>query len=279
MTDARFELDRYLDRIGLAAAPRADLAGLVAVHSAQLRAVPFENLDILLCGGVDIDPSAVFDKLVSRRRGGYCFECNGLLCDALRAIGFDAELRLGRVVLDRADGPVPGRTHAIVEVRIAGDAYIADAGFGGPTPRGPVPLREGGTRDDDAGQGAWRLRRAPAFGWRMSRIEPGRPPRDLYVFDQTTVHPADVAVGNHWTSTHPSCHFTQRLMAVRHTADGRIALSGRRFIEHAGDETREDALDGPDALRIAITGRLDIPIDLTADEAQRLWAMDAPGGA
>jgi N-hydroxyarylamine O-acetyltransferase len=219
--DPVFDLDRYLERIGLSSAPSPDLDGLEAVQAAQLRAVPFENLDVLLTGQIDVEPDAIFDKLVRRGRGGYCFECNLLLREALLALGFEARTLLARVVIDRVDGPVPARTHAIVEVQIGDRHYAADCGFGAQTPRGVLQLPDGTTRDGDA---AWRLQDDPQFGVRLLKEDPDRPPHDLYVFDFIEVHPADIAVGNHWTSTHPSSHFTQKIVAVRQNDGGRVAI-------------------------------------------------------
>lgn len=265
-----FDLDRYLERIGLGAAPAVDPGGLVAVQAAQLRAIPFENLDILLGRGIDVAPAAVFDKLVARRRGGYCFECNVLLRDALAALGFDARLRLGRVVIDRGDDPVPARTHALVEVRFDEDVYVADCGFGAQTPRAPLPLEDGGAGGDEpASRGGWMLRADPQFEWRLLRTEPDAPPRDLYVFDRTRVYASDLALGNHWTSTHPATHFTQRPLVVRHTDVGRLVLNKACFSEHIRGAVTEHAVESPTAFADAIRRRLDLPLD--PGDAERLW--------
>ncbi len=278
MNRSPYPLDRYLDRLGLDAAPQADADGLALVQAAQLRAVPFENFDVLLGRGVNVAPAAVFEKLVTRRRGGYCFECNTLLRDGLAAMGFEARTLLARVVVDRVDGPVPARTHAIVEVRWRGDVYVCDAGFGAQTPRAPLRLEDGAAGGDEpASPGGWRLRADPQFGWRLSRTEPDAPPRDLYLFDRSRVYEADIALGNHWTSTHPSTHFTQRPVAVRHTLDGRRVLNGRRLIEHAGDASNERAIESADALLETIRNALDIPLDVDAHGVTRMWeaALDA----
>ncbi|MHC5025715.1 MAG: arylamine N-acetyltransferase family protein [Planctomycetota bacterium] len=273
MPTPTFHLDRYLDRIGLPVSPRTDLDGLGAVQAAQLRAVPFENLDVIMGGGIEVEPDAVFRKLVTNERGGYCFECNGLLCNALLALGFDARLLLGRVVGDRVDGTVPARTHAIVEVQLDGAPYIADCGFGARTMRAPIRLEDGATCADDVGRGGCRVQRDDAFGWRLARTAPGEPDRDLFVFDQLIVYPADIAIGNHWTSTHPSCHFTQRPLVVRHTDAGRRVLNGRRFTVHEGGEPAEQALDSAAEWLAAIRDRFGIALEPSAAQLEALWGM------
>ncbi|WP_438452424.1 arylamine N-acetyltransferase, partial [Listeria monocytogenes] len=74
-----FDLTAYLARIDLPETPVADVDGLAALQRAHRLAIPFENLDVKLGRGVAIDSASVFDKLVTRRRGGYCFEQNRLL--------------------------------------------------------------------------------------------------------------------------------------------------------------------------------------------------------
>lgn len=126
---APIDLDAYLARLGLGLPPLADIDGLTTLQRAHRLAIPFENLDIRLGRGISLDPGHVFEKLVHKRRGGYCFEQNQLFLRALQAIGFDARPLLARVWLV-AEG-VPPRTHTLNLVRINGEDWIADAGFGG----------------------------------------------------------------------------------------------------------------------------------------------------
>ena len=89
-----FDAQAYLRRIGLKSTPHADFAGLQALFHAQLRAIPFENFDVLLGRPISLHPEAIFAKLVHRRRGGYCFEQNLLMAAVLEALGFGVT-RLG----------------------------------------------------------------------------------------------------------------------------------------------------------------------------------------
>ena len=90
------DLPAYLARIALPAPPAPDAEGLAAVQRAHRLVIPFENLDIPLGRGISLDPDAVFDKLVTRGRGGYCFEQNQLFLRALHAMGFTARPLLAR---------------------------------------------------------------------------------------------------------------------------------------------------------------------------------------
>ena len=117
-------LDAYLKRIGVVDAGPPDVPLLRQLHAAHLAAIPFENLDILLGRGISLDLEHVFDKLVARRRGGYCFEQNTLFMTMLRELGFavtpmEARVRSGSTVL-RA------RTHMVLAVEAGERQWLAD---------------------------------------------------------------------------------------------------------------------------------------------------------
>ena len=208
-----FDLAAYLDRIRLPVAPEPDAAGLIALQRAHRLAIPFENLDVTLGRGIRIDGDGVFAKLVTRRRGGYCFEHNRLLGDALAALGFEARPLLARVWLGLDEAPP--LTHAISLVRIDGQDWIADAGFSGRYCP-PMPLADGAAATAPDGA-AFRLGRDPLHGWMLER-RGDRAPGDRdgpdwerqYSFTLAPVFlfPADLSLGNHWTSTAPGTRFT-----------------------------------------------------------------------
>ena len=94
----RADVDAYLARIGAARPERPSTEALQVLHAAHLRSVPFENLSIHLGEPVILDESALLDKIVGRRRGGFCYELNGLFAALLTALGFDVTLLAGRVL-------------------------------------------------------------------------------------------------------------------------------------------------------------------------------------
>jgi N-hydroxyarylamine O-acetyltransferase len=254
-----FDANAYLDRIGLGAPPAPGLDGLEALHRAQPLAIPFENFDILLGRGIALDDDRVFDKLVRHPRGGYCFELNGLFLRALRHFGFEARALLGRV---HVTGNVTGRSHQISLVRIAGEDWIADVGFGGGTSTAPMrlvldePQQVGGTvrryvADDTYGTV---LQIEGADGW-----------SNLYSFDLCPVVQADREMGNHFTSTHPGSFFTWARVAARPTPAGRVSLIDYTLRQVAdGRETVTRLEDGAPylaALREHFGIGLDAPCD------------------
>jgi N-hydroxyarylamine O-acetyltransferase len=179
------QVDAYLGRVGLPGAPATDVEGLHRLHTAQFFTIPFENFDVLEGRGVDLEPDAVFDKLVASRRGGYCFELNGLMLRVLCALGFDARALLARVHLT---DPPSGRTHQLNLVRFGSEPWVIDVGFGGGGPRAPLPLREGTT---DCGAASFELSRCEPWGWMLRTLESGEW-RSSYSFDMGHVTGADI---------------------------------------------------------------------------------------
>jgi N-hydroxyarylamine O-acetyltransferase len=221
MTATAFRPDAWLRRVRLQAAPRPNEDGLEALHRAQAYAIPFENFDILLGRGISLAPGMLVDKLVRHRRGGYCFELNSLLLMALEAFGFKARPLLARV--HTPDG-LTGRGHMLLEVTIKRRRWLADVGFGGPGLRAPIPLQVGRRARQD-GQ-SFRLVEGKPLGITLQRRDDDHW-QDLYSFDLGHVVAADIAYGNHFTSTHPSSFFTFTRVAALPLPEGRITLQNR----------------------------------------------------
>lgn len=225
------QLGAYLNRVGLEGAPARDAGGLAELHGAQFPAIPFENLDILSGRGIDLSPDVVFEKLVTARRGGYCFELNGLMLLVLRTLGFDARPILARVHLT---DPPSGRTHQLNLVTLDDHLWIMDVGFGAGGPRAPLPLRAGVT---DCGVAGFELSRREPWGWMLRTHEAGGW-RESYSFDLDHVTTEDIEVANHYTSTSPNTHFTQLAVVSLPTAEGRISLRDLELTDVMRSEER-----------------------------------------
>jgi N-hydroxyarylamine O-acetyltransferase len=255
------ELDAYLARIGVSAAPPSR-AALDALHEAHVRSFTFDNIDVLLDQHPGVQLDAVQEKFVGRGRGGYCFEHMVLFSAALERLGYDVERRLGRV----GDPTAAPRTHCVVVVTVDGDRMLADPGFGMSLLR-PLPLTDGA--QDDFGGWRYRLRSVPVGsgrGWALERW------RDehwelMHTHDELPVQPVDLAVGHHFTSTFPTIHFRQMLMLTRHLDDRHVALTHETVtVRRPGAATEHRALrDGE------LADWLDeLTVPLTADERAAL---------
>lgn len=126
--------------IKLSAVGGPTVEALRTLHLAHNCAIPFENLDVLLPREIQLDETALEEKLLYARRGGYCFELNGLFERALRDIGFNVRSLLGRVILSHP-ASLPPRTHRLLLVDVEDEQWIADVGFGGQTLTAPLRLQ------------------------------------------------------------------------------------------------------------------------------------------
>ncbi|WP_245688426.1 arylamine N-acetyltransferase family protein [Vibrio sonorensis] len=217
------DLSQYYTRIGLKQKPTISTDFLFASHRAQHRSIPFENFDVIQKGSVELCPTSVFNKLVNLRRGGYCFEVNGLLLNVLNALGFTARPQLARVHLST---PPSGRSHQVTQVSMGKQQWIVDAGFGSQTPRAPLPLEYNKALSTDIQ--TYRFVEVDNFGT-MLQIKQEESWIDLYSLDFSHVCEGDIQYGNHFTSTHPDSAFTQSHVAALPIEDGIITLLNGTF--------------------------------------------------
>ncbi|WP_375395178.1 arylamine N-acetyltransferase [uncultured Sphingomonas sp.] len=261
------------------ARPTLDSFGLQRLQQAHRMAIPFESLDVRLGRPIAIDSASVFAKLVTARRGGYCFEQNRLFLDALAALGFDARPLLARVWLGRDD--VPPQTHIFTLVTIDGTDWIADAGFGGSY--APVmPLLDGA--EADAPDGArFRLARDEGDGWMLWRDgnpattdgrETGAGYRRQYSFTLAPVFDADLMLANHWTSTAADSRFRQHAIVSIVLPHGFASLTDRAYRRVAGGDVSEGEIVDPRVYRMRL-GLL-FGIALTAEEVGALGVFEPP---
>lgn len=234
------DVDRYLARLGYAGRRDPSLETLRALHRAHLLAVPFENLSIHAGEAIELDEAWLFDKIVGRGRGGFCYELNGLFAALLRALGFSVERLAARVYGgDGAEG-IPF-DHMTLRVRVDGDRdWLADVGFGDCF-IGPIPLEPGPTWVDE--RRSYRLRAAGDELVLDEQRDGAWKPQ--YIFGLTPYALRDFEPGCHYHQTSPASHFTQRRVCSRLTDTGRITVSdGKLTVTHAdGSKTETPVAD------------------------------------
>jgi N-hydroxyarylamine O-acetyltransferase len=260
MDNKAFDLDAYLKRLNYSGAVQSTEDGLEALHRAQVYTIPFENFDIQLERGITLEPAALCDKLVYHKRGGYCFELNGLFLMALQAIGFEARALLARVHL--GEPPSGQGVHHLLLVTLQGKQWIADVGFGGLGFRAPIPFELNRPTSHDGL--TFRLVEVEPFGIMLQTLKKGQW-INLYSFDLKHVFPSDIAVGNHFTATHPSSLFTFARVVALLTPTGRVSLLNRTLrIVTSGVEQVQELGEGQvylDALKIHFGIELDAPYE------------------
>ncbi|MEU6995070.1 arylamine N-acetyltransferase [Streptomyces sp. NPDC046465] len=199
------DLDAYLARLGHTGGTKPDLDTLRTLHKEHVAAIPFENLEMMLGRPVPLDLPALQEKMLHKRRGGYCYEQNLLFAAALERLGF-AVTGLGARV--RAGASVTRAvTHMLLKVEVDGEAFHCDAGFGADGLLEPIPLRAGAEMQ----QGEWRFRiEQEDDGVLVLRTEGSDGWFDLYAYTLERRLPVDYVVMNHYTSTHPRSSFIRR---------------------------------------------------------------------
>jgi N-hydroxyarylamine O-acetyltransferase len=249
MDDSRVE--RYLDRIGATRPARADAGALAELQLRHLRSVPFENLSIHMGEPILLEEAALVDKLVERRRGGFCYELNGAFAALLAALGYRVTLLAARV--HSPDGPGPPFDHLALRVDTdASGAWLVDVGFGSFSHH---PLRLDSRADQPDPGGSFRITptadgdlEVTADGRPQYRLEPR--PRRLGDFEPTCW----------WHQTSPASHFTRSLVCSLLTGTGRITLSDRTLVETIGSQRHERILS--DDAEVLDTYRTRFGIDL-----------------
>jgi len=238
--EIRLDVKAYLERINYrgSLAPTAEtLRGLQVAH---LLAVPFENLSIHAREPIILDDEALFAKIVGRRRGGFCYEANGLFAALLRALGFDVAM-LSAGVARPGGGFGPDFDHMALMVRLE-ERWLADVGFGDSF-REPLRLDERG--EQTQGGRAYRILPDGSHLVLMQRDGDGGEWAAQYRFTLRPREYVDYAEMCRHHQTSPESHFTKARVCSRATEEGRITLSEMRFITTSqGGGRRERTLEG-----------------------------------
>ncbi|OMC36984.1 arylamine N-acetyltransferase [Mycobacterium sp. GA-1841] len=273
-----FDLAAYFDRIGHQGPASADLATLQDLVAAHGRSIPFENLDPLLGIQVaDLSADALVDKLITRHRGGYCYEHNGLLGYALDELGYGVDRLAGRVVwMKGPDAPLPALTHNVLAVTVPGEAgrFLVDVGFGGQTLSSPIRLQTGAVQQTR--HEPYRLLEPAAGEFELAAQVRGQW-QPLYRFTTMPQPRIDLEVGSWYASTHPGGVFVVGLTAALVTDEARINLRGRNLAIHRSGETERIRFDTAAQVLDALAERFGIDLaDLGGDvEARVAQVLDS----
>jgi N-hydroxyarylamine O-acetyltransferase len=233
------DLSAYFERIGFTGEARPDRQTLEALVAGHTGTIPFENLNPFLGLPVLLTPEALMRKLVRQRRGGYCYEQNGLFSQVLEAIGFDFTPLAARVQWNQLTDGVTPRTHKLLLVHLPEGELLADVGFGGAVCTGVLDL----VADIPQSTPHERFRLVQADGHWQQQIEIQGEWRPTYRFDLTPQHDVDDELGNWWTSANPTSHFTFTLIAARSPVGRRHALRNFDYSVHVlGGESEKRRL-------------------------------------
>lgn len=266
MSGFNVDLDAYFSRIGYDGPRAPTLDVLKRIILSHQRAIAFENLDSFSGSPVVIDPAAIEKKIVHDGRGGYCHEQNQYLRLVLRAVGFDARLRMARVRWMQPPDAMPQRGHMTLNVAVDGKWYLADVAFGAMTPTAPLCLE---TTDEQATpHQTYRL--IPIGDSLHLEVRIGDHWRPVYSFDSVDYYPVDFQAANWLVSTYLDSEFVRNLVVARPTADRRQILNNTLLsIRHPDGRVDKQTLANVKELRSALTDMFGItlPASMNVDAA------------
>ena len=229
------DIKAYLERIDYKGPLEPDAETLRRLQLAHLMAVPFENLSIHARQQIILDDEPLFAKIIKGRRGGFCYELNGLFAALLRAMGFDVVMLSAGVATDEG-GFGPDFDHMALMVNLE-ERWLADVGFGDSFLE-PLRLDERGEQPQGGGR-SYQIIPDDSHLILMQR-EAEEPWQPLYRFTLQPHRYSDYADMCLYHQTSPQSHFTKGRVCSRATAYGRVTLSGMRFIRTSVGKGREE---------------------------------------
>jgi N-hydroxyarylamine O-acetyltransferase len=243
----------YLQRVGAARPAVTDAAALRVLHRAHQMAVPFENLSIHLPEPISLEEADLADKIVHRRRGGFCYELNGAFALLLEALGARVTRMAACVSGDGQLGPPFDHLALAVTLPDGSGPWLADVGFGSHSVY-PLLLDSRSEQGDPAG----RFLLADTEHGDVDVFKDGKPQYRIELRERSL---ADFVPTCWWQQTSPSSHFTRATICSRLTEDGRISVSGRTLIRTTGTARIEQDLASDDELLAAYRDHFGIILD------------------
>lgn len=228
---AKMDVESYLKRIGeKKEAP--SLAYLRRLHRTHLIHIPFENLDIHYGKKIILDYDKIFKKVIHGKRGGYCYEVNGLFFHLLYHLGFEAKIISARVRNEKTGDYGKDFDHMAIIVHLEGDDYLVDVGFG----KGiiyPKKIADGLTQMDYTDY--WRLSKDVDNNYFLQSSDDARVFTAKYTFSIDPKELIQFFEMNEYQQHDPNASFLQEKIITKLTETGRITLSDKKFVElHLG---------------------------------------------
>ena len=253
------DISAYLSRIGYAGETTPTLETLKRLHRTHLYAIPYENLDIHLGRTLSLDERQIFEKIVMRRRGGWCYEMNGLFAWALEALGFPVT-RMASAVGREGSGDAAERNHLILKVELD-RPYLVDVGFGNGLLE-PVPLEAGTFTQRFLSYG---LSHNGARWYFQNQIYGGAG----FDFTLEPRRMSDFSEKCHELQTSPESGFVRTTVCYRFTPEGYLSLRGAVLQTITESGVHEHIIESQDEYAATLGGQFDL--HLPANDMDTLW--------
>lgn len=224
-TQVSTQVRAYLDRIKYDGPLDGSAEALSKLQECHLHSVPYENLDILNRIPLSLEIPDLYDKIVVRHRGGYCFELNALFGWLLRELGYEVTDLMARFWRNEQNTP-PKRRHQVLKVNVDGTNYLCDVGVGGIVPRQAIQMDVG--LEQRQGNEIYKLDQDPYFGWMLCELKDDEW-LNIYSFTDEPQLAKDFTMATYWCENAPDSIFTQNAMLAIRTTEGRNTVAGEEF--------------------------------------------------
>lgn len=221
MQASNFSLTNYLQRIAFEGQASANLQSITQMMQQQLRCVPFENLEVQARQLISLVPEKIVEKIIHQRRGGYCYEINGLFSMALAALGVPFIWVAARPMFYPVRRP---KTHMAIVAEIEGRSWLIDLGFGSYGINAPLPL-DALNLETEQGFDRFMLSKTSDANYLLQSWVDGAW-ANQYSFDLQPQEWVDFEPANHLNATHPDAVFVKALLVIKHHEHGRHILFG-----------------------------------------------------
>ena len=261
MENQTFNIDAYLKRINYEGSTDVSFETLRGLHIAHTTNVPFENIDVFLKRPIKLDRETLFKKIVVNKRGGYCFEMNGLFSIVLKELGFKVTDLLARGTRDGIN--YMSRTHQVLMVEIKDQKYLVDVGYGNDGIMEPLLLEEGIEQEQVAY--TYRLVKDEKLGYILQK-KVGQEFQTMYAFTLEACCPDDYNMSNHYTATYPESFFRMVRLCTIPTTEGRITLFGNDLKVLANGEITQRTIENEDEFRQVVKDYFDLDLEEISKE-------------
>jgi N-hydroxyarylamine O-acetyltransferase len=254
------DIQQYLERIGYVTPEGAGISELRTLMECHVRSVPFEDLDIQAGMPIKLDINRFYDKVVNRKRGGYCYELNGLFAVLLRELGYRVDMLSARVANGKEYSPE--FDHMALLVECDAQAWLVDVGFGDFS---LCPLAIDSDKAQTDGRNNYAISRVLVDNREYYSVDRWNEGRELFVpqyIFSPTAHPLqDFAPRNHYQQTDPESHFMKTLMCSLPTDYGRISMINNRMVYTENGQKREEGVRDETHRQELLRGYFNIELD------------------
>ncbi|MBE6039025.1 MAG: arylamine N-acetyltransferase [Anaerofustis stercorihominis] len=224
------DIDKYLERIGLSRPEKIDLESLNAIINAHQLHIPYDSLDVgLLNREISLNIEDLFNKIIINKRGGYCFEINGLFMKLLKDLGFDTHSIPCRVM--QTPETIAPAFHRGTVVKFGDKKYFCDVGCGGSMPTGAVEITDGLVQQ--IGENKFVLKKVKDDWYHLFRIpredEENQEPQISLAIGMIEYDPVDFLPPNYMCSVGPNARFRDKAWVNMRTETGSVSIRGREL--------------------------------------------------